>query len=49
MLKKVKQDLFTITGILTTLIHLFIVVGAITTIIIFQTQVLGIQPTLIVR
>jgi len=45
MLKKVKEDLFTIPGILTTLIHVCFAVGLITSLILFQTEVMGIDPT----
>lgn len=44
MLDKVKQDLFTVPGIIVTLIHLCFVVGVSTCWIAFQTQVMGNDP-----
>jgi hypothetical protein len=44
MFEKIKQDLLTIHGIVTTLIHMFLIVGGVTCWIAFQTQVLGKDP-----
>lgn len=44
MINKVKEDLFTIPGIVTTLIHVCFVVGVVTCWIGIQTQVLGNDP-----
>lgn len=44
MFEKIKQDLFTIHGILTTLIHLCFVVGFVTCWIAYQTKVMGKDP-----
>lgn len=45
MFSKVKQDLFTVPGILTTLFHVFFLVGFVTCAILFRTEVLGFDPT----
>lgn len=44
MFEKIKQDLFTVHGVLTTLIHLFFVVGFVTCWIAYQTKVMGVDP-----
>lgn len=44
MLNKVKEDLFTIHGVTTTLIHVCFVVGIVTCWIGVQTQILGNDP-----
>ncbi|CAB4141213.1 hypothetical protein UFOVP410_52 [uncultured Caudovirales phage] len=44
MIEKIKQDLFTIHGVLTTLIHVCFLVGMVTCWIGIQTQVLGNDP-----
>jgi len=49
MFQKIKEDLFTIHGILTTLIHVCFVVGAITCWIGIQTQVLGNDPFAVIQ
>jgi len=46
MINKVKSDLFTISGILTTALHVCFVVGFITCWIGLQTQVLGNDPSI---
>lgn len=44
MLDKIRQDLFTIHGVITTLLHVCIVVGIVTCWIGIQTQILGNDP-----
>ena len=44
MFDKIKQDLFTIHGIVTTLIHVCFVVGIVTCWIGVQVQILGNDP-----
>lgn len=44
MFGKVKEDLFTIHGIITTMIHVCFIVGFITSFMIFQTEVMGNDP-----
>lgn len=44
MFEHVKANLFTIHGVLTTVLHVFIVVGFVTSYVVFQTQVMGIDP-----
>lgn len=45
MLAKVKEDLFTLHGLITTAIHLCFLVGVVTTVMLFQTEVMGVDPT----
>ena len=44
MLNNVKSHLFTIDGILITVVHVCVVVGFVTCAIFFQTQVMGVDP-----
>lgn len=44
MFDKIKQDLFTVHGIVTTLIHMCFVVGVVTCWVAYQTKVLGNDP-----
>jgi hypothetical protein len=45
MFENIKANVFTIHGIITTLIHLFLVVGFITCWVTFQVQVMGNRPS----
>lgn len=44
MIAKIKEDLFTIHGVVTTILHVCFVVGVVTCWIGVQTQVLGNDP-----
>ena len=44
MFSRIKEDLFTIHGLMTTLLHVCFVVGVVTCWIAVQTQVLGNDP-----
>jgi hypothetical protein len=44
MFEQVKANLFTIAGLITTFIHVFLVVGFICCYVAFQTQVMGVDP-----
>jgi hypothetical protein len=44
MFANVKAHLFTVDGILITLVHVFVTVGFITCAIFFQTEILGHDP-----
>jgi hypothetical protein len=44
MFDQIKAHLFSIPGIVTTFIHVFLVVGFVTCYMAFQTQVLGNDP-----
>lgn len=44
MFENVKANLFTIHGVLTTLVHVFVVVGFVTCYVAFQTQIMGVDP-----
>lgn len=44
MIQQVKENLFTIPGLIVTAIHLFVAVGGVTTWVLFQTQVMGVDP-----
>jgi hypothetical protein len=45
MFEHIKSNIFTIHGIITTLIHLFLVVGFVTCWVTFQVHVLGNRPS----
>ncbi|MFN4894196.1 MAG: hypothetical protein ACK5HO_00245 [Pseudomonadota bacterium] len=45
MFESIKANIFTIHGILTTLIHVFLVVGFMTCWVAFQVQFMGNRPT----
>jgi hypothetical protein len=44
MFEQVKANLFTVSGILITFVHVFVAVGFVTCWVAFQTQVLGNDP-----
>lgn len=44
MFDEIKKNIFTVHGLLTSLIHLFLVVGFVTTWVVFQVHVLGNDP-----
>jgi hypothetical protein len=44
MLNRVKEDLFTVHGLITTLLHVAFVVGCITSWVLIQSEVLGYDP-----
>ena len=44
MFQQIKENIFTIHGLITTLIHLFLVVGFVTSWVTFQVHVLGNDP-----
>jgi hypothetical protein len=49
MFEKIKQDLFTIHGLVTTIMHVCFVVGIVTCWIAVQTQVLGNDPLAVIQ
>jgi hypothetical protein len=44
MMNRIKEDLFTLHGLITTLLHVAFVVGAITSWVLIQSEVLGYDP-----
>lgn len=44
MFQQIKENIFTIHGLITTLIHMFLVVGFVTCWVTFQVHVLGNDP-----
>jgi hypothetical protein len=44
MLNRVKEDLFTVHGLITTLLHVAFVVGCITSWVLIQSEILGYDP-----
>lgn len=44
MMQRIKEDLFTVHGLITTLLHVAFVVGAITSWVLIQSEVLGYDP-----
>ena len=48
ILHKIKADLFSISALIVTILHIFVVVGAITCWIGVQTQILGNDPVRVV-
>lgn len=45
MFEQIKNNVFTIHGVITSLIHIFLIVGGVTSWILFQTQVMGFDPS----
>jgi len=45
MFQQIKENIFTLHGLITTIIHVFLVVGFITCWITLQVEVLGNDPT----
>jgi hypothetical protein len=48
ILSKIKADLFSVSALIVTILHIFVVVGAITCWIGVQTQILGNDPVKVV-
>jgi len=48
VIAKIKADLFSISALIVTILHIFVVVGAITCWIGVQTQILGNDPVRVV-
>jgi len=48
ILHKIKADLFSISAVVVTILHIFVVVGAVTCWIGVQTQILGNDPVRVV-
>ncbi len=48
VLTKIKADLFSISAVVVTILHIFVVVGAVTCWIGVQTQILGNDPVRVV-
>jgi hypothetical protein len=44
MFDSVKANLFTVPGLVVTVIHVFVAVGFITCYVLFQTQIMGVDP-----
>lgn len=44
MFDEIKRNIFTIHGVITTVIHVFLVVGFVTSWVVFQVHVLGNDP-----
>lgn len=49
MFDEIKRNLFTIPGVIITLIHVFIAVGVITSWIFFQVQIMGNDPLAVIQ
>ena len=48
ILHKIKADLFSVSAVVVTILHIFVVVGAVTCWIGVQTQILGNDPVRVV-
>jgi hypothetical protein len=49
MFDEIKKNIFTVHGVLTTMIHVFLAVGFVTTWVIVQVHVFGNDPTAVLQ
>lgn len=49
LVTKIKSDLLSVSAVFVTLLHIFMIVGAVTCWVTFQTEVLGNDPIKMIR